>query len=116
MIIYTWTIESLDCIPSTIDNKTNVISCVHWRVFGVDDSPKLNKANIYGVQNLNTDNITEFTPYEDIKEEEIIGWVKNSMGEEVNIIEKRLEAIIYDLANPLVISPALPWENNNVTQ
>jgi hypothetical protein len=112
MITYAWTVDSLDCIPSTIDNKTNVISCVHWRVNAVDDTPEANKATIYGTQDLNTDNITDFTPYKDIKEEDIISWVKNSMGEEVDIIEKRLESIINDLANPSIISPPFPWGNN----
>jgi len=38
--IYTWVIDSLDCIPS-IDGQNNVISCIHWRVNAVSNQGKI---------------------------------------------------------------------------
>jgi hypothetical protein len=39
MNTYTWSVDSIDCIPS-LDGKNNVVSNVHWRVNAVSDITK----------------------------------------------------------------------------
>jgi hypothetical protein len=51
-----------------------------------------------------------FTPYENLTKEQVIGWVKNALGEEqVTSYEKNVEKQIESARNPTVVKPALPW-------
>ena len=108
-ITRTWQIESLDCVP-LIKGKTNVVSCVHWRVNATNNT---NNASVYGTQSLTFDEKTLFTDYENITKDSVIGWVQESMGkEQVASLYTSLDNELDNLANPPVVSLPLPWANN----
>jgi hypothetical protein len=105
---YTWAIDALDCVPS-VDEKSNIVSCVHWRVNASDGK---NNATIYGTQNLAFDNKSIFVVYDEIAKETAITWVQEAIGKDaVQKLYKSLDSNIYSLANPSIITLPLPWEN-----
>jgi hypothetical protein len=51
-----------------------------------------------------------FTPYADLTEAQVIGWVQDAMGEEVVAgYEANVAQQIADQINPPVVTPPLPW-------
>lgn len=105
-ITYNWTVAQLDSFP-TYENHTDVVFTVHWRMDGVDGEYT---AGVYGSVGLTLDPEADFTPYADLTEAQVIGWVKDALGEEqVASHEENVAAQIDALVNPPVVSPALPW-------
>jgi len=103
---YNWIIESLDCIPS-IDNQSNVVNVVHWRVNGTDGT---HNATIYGSQELSYNPSNPFIEYASLTMPTIIGWIQSSMGSDrINEIQQNIDNQINNLANPTVINIGLPW-------
>lgn len=110
MNTYNWVIESLDCVPSA-EGQTNVVSNVHWRIYGTDGAtPTPNTACVYGVQPLTYAAGKPFKAYASLTESTVIQWIQKAMGDEqIASIEANLDNQINTLANPPVISPPLPW-------
>jgi hypothetical protein len=105
-ITYNWTVAQLDAHP-TYENHTDVIFTVHWRMDGADGE---HAAGVYGSVGLTLDPEATFTPYADLTEAQVVGWVKDALGEEqVASYEENVAAQIDALVNPPVVSPALPW-------
>lgn len=109
----TWVIEQLSCYPE-VDNYTDVVFSAAWRVNGelVQDG-KTYTSTVYSTQPLSPfDEKTPFTPYEDLQEAQVIGWVQNAMGEsQVAAINANVEKMIQDQITPSVVTPPLPWSN-----
>jgi hypothetical protein len=102
----TWKIEQLDCYP-TKEGQTDVVFTIHWRVNGTDGTYD---ATNYGTLAVTYVADAAFTPYANLTQDQVIGWVKDSMGADmVADIEAGISVRIANLANPPVISPALPW-------
>ena len=106
-----WSIEQLSCYPE-VDNYTDVVFSAAWRVNGVDDTSGTPLyATVYGSQALSP--YTEgapFTPYADLTQEQVIGWVQDAMGaEQVAAINVNIEQQIENQVNPPVVTPQLPW-------
>ena len=107
MTTITWTIEQLSCYPE-VDNYTDVVFSAAWRVNGTDGTYN---ATVYGSQSLSpyTEG-TPFTPYADLTQAQVIGWVQDAMGEEqVAAINANIEQQIENQVNPPIVTPALPW-------
>jgi hypothetical protein len=102
----TWNIEQLNCKPS-FDGKTNVVETIHWRLNGVDNDYT---ASVYGSQNVTYKAGNPFTDYNNLTEEVVIAWLKDSLGaEQVATYKARVEAQLEDLKNPTVVTPPLPF-------
>jgi hypothetical protein len=111
MTTITWQIDSLSCYPQEL-GETDVVISVAWRVNGVDDtSGTLLYATVYGTQGLNPyTSKSPFTPYADLTQPQVIGWVQDAMGEsQVAAINANIEQQIESQVNPPVVTPALPW-------
>ena len=104
---YNWRINALDAKIHEGDND-NVIYTVHWSYSATDETGEHSVSSIgtHGVE-YDADN---FTPYADLTEEQVIGWVKDSLGEEEVL---KLEESVTNSLN-LKITPDtktnLPWE------
>ena len=75
---YTWDCSTVKAYPSK-EGKENVIFTVHWRLNAEKDG---HFASIYGSVGLNTDNLDNFTPYENLTHADIVSWVEATLGEE----------------------------------
>ena len=87
------------------NTQSDVIYNVHWRVSGTDGT---HHTTVYGVQALSTEDLTNFTSFDDISHKDVIGWVKAAMGEEeVTRIEESLDNQINELVNPKSVTKVI---------
>ena len=104
MTTFNWNCRTVDVYP-TDENYADVVYNVHWIVTGTSDQldPQDNPytATSIGTQTLNTSDITDFIPFEDLTNEEVVAWTQAAMGEEqVTQIEANIEAQIENLITP----------------
>lgn len=105
-ITNTWTVVQMDCYPE-LDGETDVVFTVHWTLTGTEAGFT---GSVYGSVGVTIDEGATFTPYEDLTEAQVIGWVQDALGEEqVAAYEANVAQQIADQANPPVVTPPLPW-------
>ena len=105
-ITYNWTVAQLDAYP-TYENHADVVFTVHWRMDGTDGEYT---AGVYGSVGLTFDPEATFTPYADLTEAQVVGWVKDALGEDqVTSYEESVAGQIEAQINPPVVTPPLPW-------
>ena len=105
-ITNTWIIEQMNCYPSS-KGKTDVVFNVAWRVNATDGTYD---ATAYGTQGVTYVAGEPYTPYDQLTQTQVAGWVQDAMGQDrVNEILSGLAANIANQANPPVVSPPLPW-------
>jgi hypothetical protein len=103
---YTWVISQLDAYPQQ-DNHTDVVMTIHWRRQATDGTYS---ADIYGSQSVTLAPDAPFTPFADLTEAQVIGWLEEAFGPETLAAQKAsLDQQIANQINPPVISPPLPW-------
>lgn len=109
-ITNTWIIEQMDCVPN-YEQYQDVVITAHWRVNATDGTYN---STVYGTQSFTFNGSTPFTPYADLTQAQVIGWVQDAMGpEQVAQIELSLATSIENQINPPVITPPLPWNSGN---
>jgi 3',5'-cyclic AMP phosphodiesterase CpdA len=105
-ITNTWAVVQMDAYPEQ-DGETDVVFNVHWTLAGTNGTYS---GYVYGSQSVTVDPEAPFTPYADLTEEQVIGWVKDALGEEqVASLEANVAEQIANQVNPPVVTPALPW-------
>lgn len=102
----TWSIAQLDCYPEH-EGHSDVVFTAHWRCDGTDGE---HTAGVYGSVGLTLDPDAPFTPFADLTEEQVIGWVQDAMSEEqVAAHEDNVAQQIADQIDPPIVRPTLPW-------
>ena len=104
----TWTITAMDCYPQA-EGQTDVVFTVHWTCAGTQtqDSTTYN-ASVYSTCGVTYTAGSPYTPYADLTEQQVIGWVWAS-GVDQSTTEAAVGLQIAQQANPPVVTPALPW-------
>lgn len=103
---FSWVIERLDCYPER-DGETDVVFTVYWRLNAQNGEYS---ASCYGTVSVTYSAGQPFTPYADLTEAQVVGWVQAALGaEQVAQMEAALAANIAAQINPPVVSPPLPW-------
>jgi hypothetical protein len=108
MINYNWNCKTVDAYPKEAD-KTDVVYNVHWIVTGVsnqvDTEGNPYTAKNIGTQVLNTSDITNFIPFDQLTNEKITEWTKAAIGSEgVTNIESSIEKAIDSLITPTSVT------------
>ena len=104
---YQWVISQLECYPEA-DGHQDVVFVIHWRRQATDGNG--HNADIYGSQSVTLDPDAPFTPYADLTEAQVIGWLEDTMGAETLAAqEAALDKQIEDQINPPVVVLPLPW-------
>ena len=101
-----WSIKSMVVNPQ-INGKTNVVVQANWLAELEQNGCS---AQTSGCQQFNLGE--SFTPYENLIESQVIGWVKESLGnDQVTNIEADLTQTISDKLNPVIAhqEKSLPW-------
>ena len=108
MITYNWDCKTVDAYPQD-GEYTDLVYNVHWIVTGVSD--QLNpegvaySATSIGTQTLDTSEVTDFIPFEDLTNEQVVAWTKGAMGEEqVASIEASIQSQIDALITPTTVT------------
>jgi hypothetical protein len=105
-ITNTWAVVQMDAYPE-YEGEPDVVFTVHWTLNGTDGTYV---GSVYGSVGVNLDEGATFTPYANLTEAQVIGWVKDALGEEqVAAYEASVAEQIANQINPPVVSPALPW-------
>ena len=88
-INYTWDCKTVDV--KTIDGNEDTVFNVHWRLNGEDDANTVQDidgndasatATIYGTQKLDTSDLSNFTAFADLTNNQITAWVQSALGED----------------------------------
>lgn len=106
MNTYNWTIAQLECKPQE-EGKTDVVVTAHWNVSATDGT---HTTGAYGSQSFTLTEGADFTPFEELTETQVVGWVQEAMGiDAVTTLQESLDKQIDALANPPIVTPPLPW-------
>ena len=108
MTTYNWNCKTVDCYPEQ-NNEADVVYNVHWIVTGtsdqVDPQGQAYSATNIGTQTLDTSQITNFIPFEDLTNDEVVAWTKGAMGtEQVTQIESSIQNQIDSLITPTSVT------------
>lgn len=96
----------MDAYPEA-DGETDVVFNVHWTLTGTDGTYN---GSVYGSVGVTLDEGATFTPYADLTEAQVIGWVQDALGaEQVAAYEANVAQQIADQIDPPVVTPPLPW-------
>ena len=105
-ITNTWSVSQLDAYPE-YEGNADVVFTVHWTLNGTEGE---HTAGVYGSAGLTLDPEASYVPYADLTEAQVIGWVKDALGEEaVTGYEANVAQQIADQLTPPVVTPQLPW-------
>jgi len=104
---YTWVITAMDAYPQQA-GQTDVVFTVHWTLNGTDGNG--HNGSVYGTVGVTYTAGEPFTPYAQLTQAQVTGWVTAALGaEQVAAYEANISAQIENQINPTVVSPALPW-------
>lgn len=102
----TWSVAQMDCYP-VYEGETDVVFTVHWLLVGYEGGVT---GSVYGSCGVTLDAGASFTPYADLTQDQVIGWVQAALGaEQVAALEANVAQQIADKINPPVVTPPLPW-------
>jgi hypothetical protein len=104
---FQWVISQLNCAVE-LEGLPNVINQIHWRYNATKvEGDKTYFAETYGASSVAQPNPQNFTPYENVTEEEVINWLEQILP--VNDMQSILEANINLQINPVEVTLPLPW-------
>ena len=98
MNTYTWKINAIDCYTSK-DGLEKVAYNVHWSYFGTDGT---HTASMIGVQSIGEPNPENFVAFEDLTEDQVVGWISSSMN--VEQMQANLDKQLAELATPTTVT------------
>lgn len=106
MITQTWVVDQMSAYPQA-EGQTDVVFSVAWRLNGTDQTYN---ATVYGTVSVTYVAGSPYTPYDNLTQAQVIGWVKSAMGaEQVAAYEAGITSNINSQVNPTVVTPPLPW-------
>jgi hypothetical protein len=110
MITYNWTISALDC-KVDLNGLQDVVTTVHWRYRGTDEDGVT--AETYGAQAVGEPNPDAFTPYPDLVESQVTGWLESEIDMEA--IQENISKQIDLIKNPVQVTLPAPWTVSTIT-
>jgi hypothetical protein len=120
-LTYTWKLEGLK--KQNSNDLDNIIIGTRWKVTGTDEDGVIGSFIGATPFELNTVDPDNFTPYESLTEEQVLGWIKNivsgsdSRHNYWNHINERIEAEIYSKRYAVqdITEFNLPWASGSAT-
>ena len=107
-----WRVGVMECYP-TYDQNTDVVFTVHWDCLGSETvSGSTYNGRVYGATGVTFHSGSDFTPYEDLTQPQVFGWVWDAMGSgSKENYENSVQTQINNLINPPIVTPPLPWSS-----
>jgi uncharacterized protein (DUF1800 family) len=109
---YAGDVSTVDTYP-TKDSNSEVVYNVHWRLKATDDANTDSDGNnwtseVYGSQELDTDDISSFTAFADLTSSDVQGWVEAALGaNEVTELKSSLDAQIAEKITPTSVTKTI---------
>ena len=112
-----WLIERL-LVKPTEGSNTDVVITADWRCNGTEttgsgDTEQTYSGTCYGSCSFQPPS-GSFTPYEDLTQEQVLGWCYEN-GVDKNAIEANVTLQIENQINPPVVTLPLPWSGKGVS-
>lgn len=107
MTTFNWTVKQL--LTQTIDGEQNYVVIANYDVVGVDGEYS---SSISDSVRFSTDNVDNFTPYDQLTNDIVVGWIKSVLGPDtVANYEESIQGQIDSQINPPVTpqNTPLPW-------
>ena len=104
MITYKWIFSAFDCRVDE-DGMQDVVTTVHWRYNGTTEEGV--SSEIYGAQYVGTPNPDTFTPYPELSEEQVIGWMETTL--DVQAMQTNIAEQIELTINPVTVTLPPPF-------
>jgi hypothetical protein len=98
MTTYAWTIQQMDRLTSD-----GFVVTVHYNVSAVDGDYN---ASTYGTVGYTEQPGEQYVPYDQLTEQQVVGWVQESLGKDT--VEASLDLQIEAQKNPVQES-GVPW-------
>jgi hypothetical protein len=105
MTNYNWIILAMECVKNEGD-LTDVVITIHWRYEATKDEFS---TDTYGATAIPLPTGEDFTPYEELTKDQVVGWLESSL--DVEAMEKSLESQLDLLINPTNVTLPPPFEN-----
>lgn len=105
MITITWSVTGMTAYPEK-EGETDVVFNVAWCCTATDGTFTTAVPGSIGVA-WQPD--SPFTPYDQLTEEQVLGWVFTGLGSEKATVEGYAIEGVEAQAHPPVVSPPLPW-------
>ena len=105
MMTITWAVTSMTAYPQK-EGETDVVFSVAWCCTATDGTFTTAVPGSIGVT---WQAGTPFTPYDQLTEAQVLGWVFDGLGAEKTTVEGYAVEGVEAQANPPVVSPPLPW-------
>jgi hypothetical protein len=103
---YTWHITQMDCYPQA-EGQVNVVWNAVWKLSATDG---ITTCYITGNQALTYVAGSSYTPYAQLTETQVVGWVQSAMGADaVTANEKIVNDLVVETVVPATYQPPLPW-------
>lgn len=105
-----WDVLTLTCYPE-FQGEADVVFNVGWSVSATETvGEQTYTGYVSNNIDLELDPETPFTPYNELTKEQVIGWVKNALGQEsVSLYEANVMQQIEKQKTPQSVNPSLPW-------
>jgi len=104
---YTWSFPTLTAYPS-YESQTDVVYTVHWVLNGTDGNG--HNGSVYGTVGLTYVAGTPFTPFAQLTESQVQGWVTEALGpEQVAALEASIDQQIQQQITPTSVNLPPPW-------
>ena len=103
-VTLTWGIAAMECF-ARLGEYNDVVFKVSWTLTALDDVSGAT-ATTQGMQPVPIDPEHPFTPYADLTEAQVIGWVQTGLG---TALVAQYEADVTNQVDPEIVFPSLPW-------
>jgi hypothetical protein len=104
----TWAIQWMKAYPQE-DGLADVVISAGWSCNGSQMNGETEViGSIYNTSSFTLDPEQPFTPYADLTQEQVLGWVWSS-GVDQAATEAAVQQQIDNQINPPIIQPPLPW-------
>lgn len=105
-MIMRWEIIKLECYPNYSD-ASDVVITVHYKIIGEQDGYVVEHP---AAQSFSTAPNEPFTPFNQLTQDIVIDWVKDSLGSEgIQELEYFVQTQLDRQINPPVVFPPVPW-------
>ena len=107
---FNWSITSMDCFAS-VDGESDVVFVVRWACAAQQQGQtRMYFAQINDITTVTYKQGEPFTPYNQLTQDQVLGWVWAQTPDFKEGTEASLQAGIDSQMNPVeVVSPPLPW-------
>ena len=107
MVDYVWKIRSLSALNQN-DLPPNTVNEVHWILTAIDGDYTGSVSTFTRIEYVPD---ASFVPFDQLTEDQVIGWLQSTMGEDrVNQFKAHVFKIIEDQAGQSSTMVAPPWQ------